>query len=89
MKLPRCFKAILSRSASPRDSDGTDPGHGLDPGILYSSSDDSEMQPKVRNNVLECVSCGQDCLIHLRILPMTFHRVNSVIEVPLMFVELL
>lgn len=32
--------------------------HGLDTGILYSSSDDSKVQPRVRNNVLECCFLG-------------------------------
>lgn len=38
---------------TPRDSDATDLGNDLNIGILYGSSDNSKVQPRVRNNILE------------------------------------
>lgn len=38
---------------TPRDSGATDLGNDLNFGILYGSSDNSKVQPRVRNNILE------------------------------------
>ena len=46
-------KKYFSWGTAPRDSDATDLGNDLNIGILYSSSDNSKVQPRVRNNILE------------------------------------